>query len=195
MMRLCTRTVTHRNSLFSLCSLPQLSHSAWSWVWPPPTSGPQPLELFSFPTSCSPHHSPPSLWGSTAWQRYSEGFTWDYNCSTDYIQKLKRSSEITLNSISWKDWWWRWNSNTLVTWCEELTHWKRLWCWERLKAREGGDRMRWLDGITDSKNTSSNKLWEIMKDREAWRAAVHGVIKSQTRLSSWRTTIKTTYMF
>ena len=130
--------VAHRNSLFSLCSLPQLSHSAWSWVWPPPTSGPQPLELVSFPTSCSPHHSPPSLWGSTAWQRYSEGFTWDYNCSTDYIQKLKRSSEITLNSISWKDWWWRWNSNTLVTWCEELTHWKRLWCWEILKAKEKG---------------------------------------------------------
>ena len=43
----------------------------------PPTPGPQLLELFSFPTSCSPQLSPPSLWGSTAWQRYSEGFTWD----------------------------------------------------------------------------------------------------------------------
>ena len=48
--------------------------------------------------------------------------------------------EIILN-IYWKDWCWNWNSNTLVTWCEELTHWKRSWCWERLRAGgEGGDR-------------------------------------------------------
>jgi len=48
--------------------------------------------------------------------------------------------EINLN-IHWKDWGWSWSSNTLSTWCEELTHLKRLWCWERLKAKgEGGDR-------------------------------------------------------
>ena len=45
----------------------------------------------------------------------------------------------TLN-IHWKDWYWSWSSNTLATWCEELTHWKRSWCWERLKAGEGDDR-------------------------------------------------------
>ena len=66
-----------------------------------------------------------------------------------------RSNESILNrrlvlGVHWRDWCWSWNSNTLATWCEELTHLKRLWCWERLRAGGEGDGRRWDGWMTST---------------------------------------------
>ena len=57
-------------------------------------------------------------------------------------QTSQSHRKSTLN-IHWKDWWWSWSSSTLTTWCEELTHWKRPWCWERLRPGGEGDDRGW----------------------------------------------------
>ena len=62
-------------------------------------------------------------------------------------RSARRSNQSSLKgsvlSVHCKDWCWSWNSNTLATWCEELSHWKRSWCWERLKAGGEGDDRGW----------------------------------------------------
>ena len=76
--------------------------------------------------------------------------------------------------VVWKDWCWSWNSNTLTTWCEELTHWKRPWFWERLKAGGEGDDRGW-DGWMASPTWWT---WIWAASRSWWWTGKPGVLQS-----------------
>ena len=90
----------------------------------------------------------------------------------------------TLN-IHWKDWFWSWNFNTSATWCEELTPWKRLWCWGRLKAEGERDDRGW-DGWMAS---LTRWVWVWVNSGSWWWTGRPGVLRfisqSQTWLSNW----------
>ena len=75
-------------------------------------------------------------------------------------QSILRKSVL---NIHWKGWCWSWNSNTLATWCEELTHLKRPWCWERLKAGEGDDR-----GCDGRMASLTQWTWVWVNSRSWW---------------------------
>ena len=101
--------------------------------------------------------------------------------------------------VHWKDWCWSWNSNTLATWCKELTHLKRSWCWERSKAGEEGDNRGW-DGWMAS---PTQWTWVWVNSRSWWRTGRPGVLQSTglqraghdwaTELS-WSITLKTYFI-
>ena len=78
-------------------------------------------------------------------------------------KEIQPSRRLVLG-VHWKDWCWSWNSNTLAPWCEELTHWKRPWCWERLKAGGEGDDWGW-DGWIIS---LTQWTWVWVNSRSWW---------------------------
>ena len=81
--------------------------------------------------------------------------------------------EINLN-IHWKNWCWSWSSNTLATWCEEPTHWKRPWCWERLRAGGEGDDRGW-DGWMAS---LTQWTWVWANSKRQWKTGKPGLLQS-----------------
>ena len=89
-----------------------------------------------------------------------------------YINKLS-SLEKNVLGVHWKDWCWSWNSNTLATWNEELTHWKRPWCWERLRTGGKGDNREW-DGWMAS---PTRWTWVRVDSRSWWWTGRPGMLQ------------------
>ena len=88
--------------------------------------------------------------------------------------KTSQSQRKSVLNIHWKDWFWSWNSNTLATWCEELTHLKRPWCWERLKVGREGDNRGW-DGWMAS---PTQWTWVWVNSGSWWWTGRPGVLQS-----------------
>ena len=82
-------------------------------------------------------------------------------------------------NIHWKDWCWSWNSSTLATWCEDLTHLKRSWCWERVRARGKEDDRGWDGWMT----SLTQWTWVWASSGSWWWTGKPGVLQS---LGSWR---------
>ena len=96
-------------------------------------------------------------------------------------------------NIHWKDWCWSWNSNTLATWCEELTHLKRPWCWERLKTGREGDNRGW-DGWMASP-TRWTWVW-VSSWSWSWTGRPgmrHSWVRGESDITDWNELVERTW--
>ena len=111
--------------------------------------------------------------GEDSWESFGQ--------QGDYTSQSQRKS--TLN-IYWKDWCWSWSSNTLAIWCEEQTHWKRLWFWERLKAAGEGDDRGWGGWMA----SLTRCTWVWANCGRQWSTGKPGVLQSmgwQSDATEW----------
>ena len=98
----------------------------------------------------------------------------------------RKGDQPSVLNIHWKDWSWSWNSNTLATWCKELTPWKKPWSWGRLKAEGKGDDRGWDNWMT----SLTRWTWVWASCRSCWWTRRPGVLQSvglqsQTWLNNW----------
>ena len=84
-------------------------------------------------------------------------------------QSIQRRSVL---GVHWKNWCWSWNSNTLATWCKELTRWKRPWCWKGLGAGEEGDQRGWYGWMA----SPTHWTWVWVNSRSLWWTGRPGVL-------------------
>ena len=97
----------------------------------------------------------------------------DYHDTNEQGDPTRPSSRRSVLGVHWKDWCWSWNSNTLATWSEELTHLKRPWCWEKLRAGGEGDDRGW-DGWMAS---PTRWTWVWVNSRSWWWTGRPGVLR------------------
>ena len=126
------------------------------------------------------------------WQkmRWLDGITDSMDMNLSRLREMVKDRESWRAAVHGVAKSWTGLSNRTTTWYEALTHWKRPWCWERLRTgREGGNRRwdGWMNGITDSMDMNLSKLWETVEDRGAWHTPVHGVAKSWIWLNNSNT--------